>query len=116
MFIKIANSIKLIVLIYFTSTILCAGCFAFFESKPFIDSLWWTYVTSLTIGYGDVYPVTTGGRICAVVFGHLWILILLPMLIANIVGKIIIDHNEFTDREQQEMLDLLRSINDKVHR
>lgn len=30
------------------------------------DALWWTYVTMTTVGYGDFYPVTTGGRILAV--------------------------------------------------
>lgn len=27
------------------------------------DALWWSYVTITTVGYGDRYPVTTGGRI-----------------------------------------------------
>src|SRR4029078_10827546 len=27
------------------------------------DALWWGYVTATTVGYGDRFPVTMGGRI-----------------------------------------------------
>ena len=29
------------------------------------DAIWWAFVTITTVGYGDRYPVTTGGRIIA---------------------------------------------------
>lgn len=31
------------------------------------DALWWALTTVTTVGYGDYYPVTTGGRLTAIV-------------------------------------------------
>jgi voltage-gated potassium channel len=31
------------------------------------DALWWGYVTATTVGYGDQFPVTTGGRLAGIV-------------------------------------------------
>lgn len=30
------------------------------------DAIWWSFVTITTVGYGDIFPVTAGGRITAV--------------------------------------------------
>jgi len=31
------------------------------------DAIWWTYSTITTVGYGDKYPITTEGRILAMI-------------------------------------------------
>ena len=31
------------------------------------EALWWAYVTITTVGYGDLYPITTEGRVIAAV-------------------------------------------------
>ncbi len=41
------------------------------QVKSIGDGIWWAIVTLTTIGYGDIYPLTTAGRIIATV---LWLL------------------------------------------
>lgn len=42
-----------------------------FASIP--DTIWWAIVTLTTVGYGDVYPITALGRLCAGIIAALGI-------------------------------------------
>ncbi|MCR5502247.1 MAG: ion transporter [Lachnospiraceae bacterium] len=38
------------------------------------SGIWWSVSTLLTIGYGDIYPVTIAGRVCAIIISFLGVL------------------------------------------
>lgn len=42
---------------------------AYLEGLPFGDSIYFAFITGLTIGYGDIQPVTAWGRVVSIVIG-----------------------------------------------
>jgi voltage-gated potassium channel len=62
------------------------------------DALWWAIVTVTTVGYGDRYPVTTGGRAVAVVLMLVGIG-LIGTLTATVASVFVKEH---TDANREE--------------
>ena len=106
----VANRIWLILGIYVGTLLVGASTFSLVEAKSFSDGLWWATVTALTIGYGDLTPATPAGRIAGIFFGHFWIFMIIPMIIANIVLHLVDDKNLFTDEEQKELMQRLKNV------
>lgn len=80
------------VLLYFSSV----GIYYFeHEAQPenfksIIHSFWWAVITLTTVGYGDVYPITAGGRFftCVILLIGLGIVAVPTGLIASALSKI----------------------------
>ncbi len=90
-----------LVLFLFTAAILVfvasIGIY-YFESKAqpehfasFFHSLWWSIVTLTTVGYGDVYPITTAGKVFAsiVMFIGIGVVAVPSGLIASALTRIV---------------------------
>jgi voltage-gated potassium channel len=83
--------------------------FEFGENEQFTsfeDALWWVFVTVTTVGFGDKYPITVGGRIVAVLVMFFGIGFL-GLLISTITG-------ELFDRKLKEERGM-KQINAKGH-
>ena len=89
----------------FTSILL--GAFAEYQIESqvqgtkintFDDALWWSISTVTTVGYGDVYPVTTTGRIIASILMIVGITIL--GLFISTLGESLIESRLFKMKNQ----------------
>ena len=47
---------------------------SYFEGLHVGESIYFSFITGLTIGYGDIEPVTTGGRVVSVGIGMIGML------------------------------------------
>ena len=109
-FAQIVNSTKLLTFAFLLFLMVESLLYAFFERKDFLESVWWALITATTVGYGDAYPATPGGRLVAVTLVLGMILFLIPMITASIVSKLLINRDVFTHEEQEEVKSILREI------
>ena len=66
------------------------------EFKSVIHSLWWAVTTLTTVGYGDVYPITAGGKIFTfiVLMIGLGIVAIPAGLLASALSKVRMEESE----------------------
>jgi voltage-gated potassium channel len=75
----------------------------------FGDALWWSVVTVTTVGYGDQYPVSPGGRGVAVVLMFAGIG-LIGVLTATVASYFAADKAEQDKAELNERLDRIEAL------
>lgn len=59
------NGFKYVLMLTVLAIIIGAFGMMYFEKETFQNAIWWSFVTATTVGYGDLSPETTGGRIIA---------------------------------------------------
>ncbi len=64
--------------------------FQFLEGWTTLDAFYFTGVTMLTIGYGDIHPQTPAGKIAVVLFGFIAIGIVLYSV--NLIARLTFRH------------------------
>lgn len=59
------NGFKYMLMISGILVVIGGTAIHFAEGMPFADGIWWAFVTATTVGYGDISPATSIGRIIA---------------------------------------------------
>lgn len=104
--VRIVNStdtFKELAILYVLCLLCASAIFAAAEGKSFEDSLWWSVVTAMTVGYGDYVPATTAGRLAAVALMHLVPLFIIPLIIVRLLRTFVHDEHAFTHAEQEQI-------------
>jgi len=79
------------------------------------DGMWWAWVTMATVGYGDVVPHTSAGRMFAslvVLFG----VVLISLLTANLAAFFIDSDVDKIENKENESIRMLKDISARLER
>ncbi len=118
--ISCANRTPLAVGLYLSAVLLAAAGVRATEGWGFGESVWWAFVTTTTVGYGDLSPETVPGRVIAVATMFAGI-IGIGVIVGRIAAVVIRTHDDFTHEEQVDLLEesdeqlrLLREIRSEL--
>ena len=92
--------------------------YLFYVSEPDVrnlgDGIWWALVTITTVGYGDITPLTTGGRVVAssLMFLGLGLIATITAIVSAKFIQNFVDHH--TNDDVLEKLDEMQLELDEI--
>ena len=101
LFVWTTSKLRRVVVAYLLTRLLAVLTFGVLEDWTFLDAYWWGEVASLTIGYGDLSPQTTVGRLLAGPFHFFWVYYCGLAIGGHIVLAVFKNRNEMTHEEQE---------------
>ena len=85
------------------------------EFQSFWDGVWWATVTVTTVGYGDLYPKTTVGRLIGIALMFVGIGFL-AVLTATIASYFVRADRAEADDKTQDVLHTLARVEERLSR
>ena len=82
------------------------------EIKSFSDGMWWAVSTVTGVGYGDLVPVTTGGRLIGAFLMTAGVVLFSLVIVILSTGVIRREEKYWSKRMKRD----LESINNKLYR
>jgi len=105
------NSVNYIVYLTVILIFICGLIFSIFEKgKSFFDGIWWAIETVSTVGYGDIAPLTTGGRAIGIILIFLGIGFM-SMLTAAISAYFV---EKDANQDTKQILEKLESLSKEL--
>jgi len=113
------NGLIYVVIVTFFVIIMGACGIMAFENNinTFGDAIWWSLVTTTTVGYGDISPESTGGRVIAgilMIFGIGFLGMVISSMATFFVDRLSSSKNEVKKSFAEEQLNFIKKQLDDI--
>jgi len=114
-FVKVVNTPRYLVYMGLTVFGTATIVFRLLEPVSLFNAFYWSIITGMGVGYGDFTPHHLAGKIEAIMLAITTMIFYIPMIVASIASRLIVDRNAFTDAEQEELKHDMREIIRKLN-